>query len=536
MKKIYALLVVMSAILFLFSCSQVAKNGYTIQGDDSLYVGETGSYSIKSRLGSTEPSNITWKISDNSIATLNNRGELTSLAEGVVTIFASFVDRDDTVSLKKDINITTLGQPDKGDEDVDFLIIGPEKLYKGQQTQLYIASLNSAKVDSVKWVDDGQGLVTFTDSVAGDIEVLGDSGEVVIKATVSSGGKEYEVSKTFPLYNGTLVLEYDISENPLVILPFGLREPSNFMGQPGRPIFHDFTIDWGDGEKTVVDMVGGYYQEGMLSHTYDEGFAQGTVEVSISGDVIQLMVGGDQNQELGSGAPWVDVKQWGNGAFLGTDMHFSQGPFQWYRGVDFSATDAPYLEGGLYQFFMTSYEGFNPSIEHWDMSKVTAAEHMFSGLLDFDKDLSGWDVSNVTNMKGMFSYARKFNSDISGWDVSNVTNMGSMFVGADSFDGDLSSWDVSNVLTFESMFSAVYSGENSDFMVKGIEAWNPSPYARFWYMFGGQQSLDIDLSSWEFRVLESNGSSGWSGMFGGTNLDPSYHPQGCTSDCGIDHP
>ncbi len=516
MKKIYVLLVVMTAILFLFSCSQVAKNGYTIQGDDSLYVGETGSYSIKSRLGSTEPSNITWKISDNSIATLNNRGELTSLAEGVVTIFASFIDRDDTVSLKKDINITTLGQPDKGDEDVDFLIIGPEKLYKGQQTQLYIASLNSAKVDSVKWVDDGQGLVTFADSVAGDIEVLGDSGEVVIKATVSSGGKEYEVSKTFPLYNGGFVLKYKLDSSKKITLPF-LRERMLIKSPEGSssktvPFYHDFMIDWGDGQNTQVDVIGIGYpsnEEDPWTHVYTDFNEGDEVAITITGDTIDFPL----NTPYGRGFTnnLVDIVSWGNARIL---YHYDEGTgiFASLDMESFSAEDFPQLEGSIEGIFSGS-----------------------KGPRSFPKNLGDWDMSNVTNMSKVFYFVSSpFSIDISGWDVSNVTDMSSMFAYS-SFNGDLSGWDVSNVTDMSSMFEVTF-----EFTGAGLDSWTVHPLGSFYSMFSGASQLDVSLDSWFIRgglALSDPNTPLNKDMFMGSGLNdrPEMHPRGCTDDCGTTH-
>ncbi len=550
MKKIYVLLIVLGGLFFFSSCSQLVRNSYTIQGDDSLYVGTVASYNVQPKFGSTEPSNITWKISDESIATLNNRGELTSLAEGVVTIFASFIDRDDTVSLKKDINITILGQSDKGDEDVTFLIVGPEKLYKGQQTQLYITSLNSAKVDAVKWIDDGQGLVTVTDSATGDIEVHSDSGEVVINATVSSGGKEYEVSKTFPLYNGTLVLEYDISQSSEVNLPLSITTPNVSSASTSIyfPIFHDLVIDWGDGEKTVVNIEESSYLPSIFDHTYSEDFSSsnGTVLISISGDIVQLIISGSQRYNDGE-APWIDVKQWGNAAFIGitsgqADPTYLSGPFYLYSGEAFSATDTPYLEGDLPYFFSKGNEDslFNPNVGHWDMSNVTSMVGMFSSLKGFDRDLNGWDVSNVMYMDTMFLDAESFNSDLDQWDVSSVVSMREMFVNTTSFDGSLAGWDVSSVMSMDNMFLYYSQDGVPQFTGKGLDTWNPSPYTTFTSMFQGVLSLSGDLSSWEMkRISDGYGSDrigGWTSMFSGTNFDIAYHPLGCTSDCGISHP
>ncbi len=536
MKKIAILLSVFMVTLISVSCNQMVKSSYSIKGEDSLYVGEISSFEVKANIGSSPSAkSINWKSNNEKVFTVTEAGQVTASGEGSASLIATFDDNGEQVTLTKAINITVLNQ-DKFPKE-EYVIDGPDRSYKGQTGQLSLSSSDGdlSGVLSVNWSSDNEELFTV-DEKTGEFSALSDEGTVFVTALLDTQDGEVVLGKEITLYDGLLVLEYDISGNPLVVLPFGAREPSSFSGELRAPIMHDFVIDWGDGEKTVVDMAGGKYQEGIFSHTYGEGFTQDTVEVAISGDLMQLITSVNQNYDIGYGAPWVDVKQWGNAAFIGSaENHLMSGPFYYYRGVDFSATDAPYLEGGLYQFFMTDHEGFNPDVGHWDMGEVTSTENMFSALLSFNRDLSDWDMSSVTNMRNMFGQAENFNGDISGWDVSNVIIMTNMFSRAFSFAGDLSSWDVSNVLTFDHMFSGNYEG-TSPFMVKGVEAWNPSPYASFQNMFQARQPLDLDLSSWEFRVLESNEYPTWAFMFYKTGLDPSYHPQGCTSSCGIDHP
>ena len=78
-------------------------------------------------------------------------------------------------------------------------------------------------------------------------------------------------------------------------------------------------------------------------------------------------------------------------------------------------------------------------ISQWNVSQVTAMDHLFS-FTAFNDDISQWDTGNVTTMEGMFSFNMYFNQDISGWNIANVINMQYMFENADGFCKDLSSW------------------------------------------------------------------------------------------------
>ena len=98
-------------------------------------------------------------------------------------------------------------------------------------------------------------------------------------------------------------------------------------------------------------------------------------------------------------------------------------------------------------------KAFNQNISEWKTSKVTNMKAMFYDANVFNGDISKWDVSKVTNMKAMFEYAHMFNSNISGWDVSKVTNMQQMFHDARVFNQDISRWKVSKVTNMSYMFS-----------------------------------------------------------------------------------
>ena len=91
-----------------------------------------------------------------------------------------------------------------------------------------------------------------------------------------------------------------------------------------------------------------------------------------------------------------------------------------------------------------------------DASKVTDMSNMFSGCtLLTDVELKGMDTSNVTNMSSMFSGCTALtNISLSDIDTSKVTDMSSMFSGCKALmDIDLTDIDTSKVIDMNNMFS-----------------------------------------------------------------------------------
>ncbi len=561
-------IVITSILLFLISvsCRQVLTDDYLIKGRNSLYVGEVVTFSVEIKSGGQISSEkIKWESSNEEIFVVDNTGVVSVLAPGVARLAATFEIGDEEFEVYTLITSSILnGKPPSS----AYVIDGPDRSYKGQRGQFAIISDDSdgSDVFSVSWTS-GNTDVLFVDEETGDFSTLGDDGTVIVTAFLDTQGGEVILEKEIALYDGTLVLECDIS-NQYIRLPLSFWTDENHLGE-SFVIPHDLIIDWGDGEETVIDVEGGVgVVSDAFSHLYSADFVSSneTVLVSISGEIIRLMVS-SQQVSGGTGEAhaegWVDVKQWGNAAFIGPTASAShepyhQGPFGMYGGVDFSATDSPYLEGYLGGLFFTGYQdrGFNPDVGHWDMSSVTNMSYMFYGSESFNQDISNWDVSNVTEMRGMFDRSKSFNQDISNWDVSSVTEMSYMFSEAESFNQDISNWNVSSVTNMSYMFSSAASFDGSlagwdvsnvvfyDYMFsnsplfsgKGLDSWKVYSWANFSNMFNGNVSLNVDLSSWVMRRVDFNYVSGWEGMFTGTNLDIAYHPQGCTSKCGTDHP
>ena len=141
---------------------------------------------------------------------------------------------------------------------------------------------------------------------------------------------------------------------------------------------------------------------------------------------------------------------------------------------------------------------FSGDISKWDVSKVTAMDHMFANS-KFIWDISQWDVCRVLDMSNMFE-ASQFNQPIESWDVGNVLRFKSMFARS-RFVQPLTKWDVRIGIDFAFMFSA--AAFNDD-----VSTWQVSDTARLRGMFCGLHDhlwptplfLQQSMSSWIDRV------------------------------------
>ena len=150
-------------------------------------------------------------------------------------------------------------------------------------------------------------------------------------------------------------------------------------------------------------------------------------------------------------------------------------------------------------FMFSGAAAFNQDISRWNVARVINMCGMFHNALAFDQNISSWDVSNVTNTSRMFEGATAFNGDISEWQVSNVTNMYAMFHKARAFDGDISKWDVSNVTTMQGMFKGATAFNGN------ISSWKVGKVTNMYSMFYGATAFNQDISRWDVsKVTDMN--------------------------------
>ncbi len=257
------------------------------------------------------------------------------------------------------------------------------------------------------------------------------------------------------------------------------------------------TIDWGDGDTTIVNTAGD------IQHTYASA---GTYTVTITGTVTHFGNGGDYlgNDKLNQVLSWdglgltsledafydcynlIDVPD-----YLPSTVTNLSGMFYYcdfFDDPDISNWDVSNVTDMSYMF--DNAKSFNQDISGWNVSNVTNMEYMFHNANSFNQNIGNWDVSNVTNMYGMFSYATTFNQDIGNWDVSSVNNMSFMFEGASSFNQNIGNWDVSNVLDMTGMFLDA-TAFNQD-----ISNWDVSNVKSMGYMFCGARYFNQDIGNW----------------------------------------
>ena len=216
------------------------------------------------------------------------------------------------------------------------------------------------------------------------------------------------------------------SENETIYLPI----------YPGG--IYDFTVNWGDGNETVVT---DYTQN---SHEY---VTTGDYTVTISvvfGKTNGIIEGWNFDNVPDSELNLIEINQWGQLKLGDGGAYFRNCQNLVLTGV----TDTLNLEGttDLNEMFancisLTTVNNMN----QWNVSSVTDMGNMFFNAISFNQDIGNWDVFNVVNMNSMFRNSSLLNQNIGNWNVINVQSMDRMFENATSFNQDLSNWCVTNI-------------------------------------------------------------------------------------------
>jgi surface protein len=149
---------------------------------------------------------------------------------------------------------------------------------------------------------------------------------------------------------------------------------------------------------------------------------------------------------------------------------------------------------------------FNGDVSPWDVSNVKNMNNMFRYASAFNGDLSAWKVGQVTTMRNMFREATSFAPPtLNQWDVSRVTDTSMQFAGASAFNADISEWDVRNVKVAWSMFRRAVSFNQS------LQNWNFSSALTLDHFAADATAFSQNLCSWSVPTTASRVD-----MFSGT--------------------
>jgi surface protein len=193
--------------------------------------------------------------------------------------------------------------------------------------------------------------------------------------------------------------------------------------------------------------------------------------------------------------------------------------------------------GMFYGINMKFNNGGSPSINNWDVSKITSFIDMFRGCSQFNQPIGNWNTSNVTNMLQTFTGCTNFNQDLGNWNVSKVTNfistfqsctnfnnggsplinnwsintisnvnMISMFQGCTNFNQPIGNWNTLRVTNMQGMF------RNCSQFNQPIGNWNTSNVTNMSGMFEVAFQFNQDISNWNVSNVTTMGSTNF-GMF-----------------------
>jgi surface protein len=193
------------------------------------------------------------------------------------------------------------------------------------------------------------------------------------------------------------------------------------------------------------------------------------------------------------------------GMFFGTNMKFNNGGSPSINNWNISKIT------NLFQVFSGCFR-FNQPIGNWNTSNVTNMGEMFVGCALFNQDLGNWDISKVTNFNSTFTSCTQFNNggspNINNWIINAISNvsMAQMFQGCTNFNQPINNWNTSRVINMLGMFRYC-----SNFN-QPLNNWNTSNVTRMDGMFEGVSQFNQNISSWNVSNVTTMGSTNF-GMF-----------------------
>ena len=280
---------------------------------------------------------------------------------------------------------------------------------------------------------------------------------------------------------------------------------------------YDFTIDWGDGNSSVVTS----YNDPDIEHTYASA---GDYSITILGQVEawSFDAKGDKDklisvEELGT-VGWVNLDSAFDGCsnlttvFGGDTSNVVNMARMFYDAVQARPDTSTWNTGNVTRI-SSMFNGATvatPDTSNWDTSNMKSISWAFRDAIAANPNTSNWDTSNVTDMSGVFYNAESATPDTGGWNTSKVTNMGFMFHNADIATPNTSNWDTSKVTDMINMFT------NAELADPDTSNWDVSNVTRMSNLFYGTDSANPDTSNWNTsKVIRFNG------MFWGSKVaDP----------------
>lgn len=392
--KYIKIVIVLTIFLLLYSCDNPVDNNFAEDNDfDEVEV--TGIYFDKHEITIVEnesaeivatisPNNATnksvnWVSLDDSVAMVNDEGQVTGISQGNTVITGTTVDGGYIDSCDVNVVKNALTRA-----ELENMIMNGED----------VTNVDTSNIPDMSYLFTINGSVNFNQDISGwDISNVTTMEGMF--ASASSFNQDIsgwdtssveDMSNMFgapdPLtgvYGGADSFDQDISDWDVssVIDMSEMFAGTSAFNNGGEP------LDWSD-TSNIIDM--------SRMFLYVDSFNQdiSTWNVSSVQDMSAMFRGADSFNNGGVSLNWSDTSNVTN-----------------MRRMFYSATL------------------FNQDISMWNVISVEDMGSMFSG---------------YQNSQGEYQAAEIFNQDISSWNVSNVTDMTSMFLGADSFNQDISEW------------------------------------------------------------------------------------------------
>ncbi len=531
MKKLLWLVALCVAILVSVSCKPAGKNTYTIEGKNSLYVGEVSNSIVVSNSSTTIPAeHITWDSSHTDVATVSYGGVINALSEGVTEISATFEDKGRVVTISKSLKTITLDTDFSRAPLFGYHVMGSASIALGATERFTVFHGDDvpAIVDSINWSSSDPSTLSIgaTSGVATAIRL---SSSVLISADIHD------------IYDNVYTIEYPVevrSSAGYTIIGAGTLHKGQqiqlVLGSESGDLSEVLAVHWssdnesavtiqedtglmriqqGSGSVSVsalIDTTAGamvidrefYLQDGAFILEYDLSESK-SVELPFSKFRI-IEQGNVEEFVLLDHSFTID---WGDG-----EETFIDTPQYGYRRDDFvhdfSSFSADRVRVLIYGDFIEvdhngSFGKYLVDVKNWGNAAIVndcADSHHVTLFHETSlKTFSAEDSPYLQGcMDGLFYGQSLFYGNLSSWDVSAVTSMNDMFAGARNFDGNLGSWDTSKVSSFNSMFQDAFS-----FQGVGLDRWKTSKATSMASMFTNASSLHADLRSWDVRSVRN---------------------------------